>query len=523
MVLTSLGISSSFLLWIAAPVVNPAHAAIYHWSGPPSHLFVPVLVDLLGFATVVSLLLFSASRPNRWRAGVWGALILFTPSIELKNLAIIDQVVPWHWLTVSLPIAAILCWLVMILCWRTSFAWRLEPAIAAAQTLFFFLGVGGVCLLAEIGWSAWHADGLNQRSSFTQLTLQPGVSVRKPRVIWIVFDELSFQQVYGHRLAGLRLPAFDTVAAEATNFTNTIPAGYHTEDVLPALLSGRNIDEMRSTAAGQLLVKTSTEKRYKPFDATDTVFTDARQLGYKVAVAGWYNPYCRILSKVLDSCYWTYDERIGNGMYPDNSLVSNALQPFVYEAAQGFPHRVLAHFLPVRTIPVLAGRQHIEDFRRLSAAAIEALRNPAAEFVLLHLPAPHPGGIYNREAGEFSEANGSYIDNLALADRCLGEMRQLLQDSEQWSGSTVVVMGDHSWRTAMWRGAPDWTPEDERASQEAGFDPRPVYLVKLSGQRTGSTVDTPFHALNTRGLLDRLLSHQIGTPGDLASWASQVH
>ena len=25
-------------------------------------------------------------------------------------------------------------------------------------------------------------------------------------------------------------------------------------------------------------------------------------------MAGWYNPYCRILVTVLDRCYWTYRE-----------------------------------------------------------------------------------------------------------------------------------------------------------------------------------------------------------------------
>ena len=47
----------------------------------------------------------------------------------------------------------------------------------------------------------------------------------RPRVIWILFDELSYQQVYERRLPGLQLPAFDALAAQATVFTHAVPAG----------------------------------------------------------------------------------------------------------------------------------------------------------------------------------------------------------------------------------------------------------------------------------------------------------
>jgi len=38
----------------------------------------------------------------------------------------------------------------------------------------------------------------------------------------------------------------------------------------------------------------------------DTVFQDALNLDYSTAVAGWYNPYCRVLPDVLDRCFWTF-------------------------------------------------------------------------------------------------------------------------------------------------------------------------------------------------------------------------
>jgi hypothetical protein len=61
--------------------------------------------------------------------------------------------------------------------------------------------------------------------------------------------------------------------------------------------------------------------------------------------------------------------------------------------------------------------------------------------VLLHLPIPHPNGIYDRHTGQLATAGSSYIDNLALADRCLAGIRRTLVESGQWDSATVVVMG----------------------------------------------------------------------------------
>ena len=49
--------------------------------------------------------------------------------------------------------------------------------------------------------------------------------------------------------------------------------------------------------------------------------------------------------------------------------------------------------------------------------------------------------------------SSSYVDNLALADKCLAGIRQTLEQTGQWDSSTVVVMGDHSWRTKQF-----WKP-----------------------------------------------------------------
>ncbi len=46
----------------------------------------------------------------------------------------------------------------------------------------------------------------------------------------------------------------------------------------------------------------------------------------------------------------------------------------------------------------------------------------------------------------------------------------------------MIVEGDHSCRIELWQGQPTWTEEDDQASHEGVFDPRPALLIHQAGQ-----------------------------------------
>jgi hypothetical protein len=153
------------------------------------------------------------------------------------------------------------------------------------------------------------------------------------------------------------------------------------------------------------------------------------------------------------------------------------------------------------------------------------LNDPSANFIFLHLPVPHPPGIYNRRQHDFAMTVGSsYIDNLALADQYLAHVRGVLEQRGDWDSSTVLVMGDHSWRTtAIWSRSPYWTTEDTAASEGGVFDDRPAYIVKLPYQHEAARVDEPFQAWRTRSMINEIFSGRLQTASDLAAWAWQQH
>ena len=98
-----------------------------------------------------------------------------------------------------------------------------------------FAALNGALMLAQILWCGWQSRQLDTPRPLHQPTI---ASAEHNRILWIVLDELSYRQIYEHRYPGLKLPAFDRLAAVSTVFTRTVPAGYFTDIVLPSLMTG---------------------------------------------------------------------------------------------------------------------------------------------------------------------------------------------------------------------------------------------------------------------------------------------
>jgi hypothetical protein len=244
------------------------------------------------------------------------------------------------------------------------------------------------------------------------------------------------------------------------------------------------------------------------FDQHGTIFQDAQSAGYKTGLAGWYNPYCRLLPQVLDSCFWTAQLTALTTPYRSHFHLADLIYSKTFHVPDAGEDLSL---------------RHLSDYRSLFAAADTMLEDSSTNLLFLHMPVPHPGGIYHRATGEFATKNSTYIDNLALADSYLAHVRALLERNGRWNSSTVIIMGDHSWRTKLlWSADPDWTPEEQIASDGGQFDDRPGYIVKLPGQHTGARIDTPFAATNTRQLMDEIIHQKIQSPEQLSAWVTSV-
>ncbi len=485
---------------------------------------------MLAVWLLLAVLLLVARKPGKVRIAIWSSLLLLTPWFIYQNYRVL-LFYEIHNRRYSPPLffGALIAAVLLMVYWRPAFSRPFEKVVASATTVLIFAGIFGAFLLCKLAWYGWHDHLISERTTFhasNSLT-----SSQPHHVIWIVFDELSQRQTYDHRFPGLHLPAFDALAQQATVFTQATPPSIFTRIALPGLLAGKPFDQIRTSSSGQLIMHDPRIDKWQPFDQYDTVFQDARNAKYTTAVAGWYNPYCRILPHVLDQCMWTFRDHKANGMIGSESVAYNSLSALHFFGCMAFtviPNKILraplncrAFFFDTEPLPL----SHARDYQELNAASQELLGHRTSDFTFLHLPIPHPGGIYDRATGQITTSPSStYIDNLALTDKCLAGLRAVLEQTGQWDSSTVIVMGDHSWRTTnLWIPSTLWSAEEQEASLGGTYDPRPVFIVKLPGQTVGTRVATPYATVHTRKLLDAIMANQIKTPADLATWAQAPH
>jgi arylsulfatase A-like enzyme len=514
---TAFGLAVLCCLVLIAPIISLDHLLIFHDSGRPAAIFLPLLADLAIVWFLLTLLLMRARKPGRIRVAIWSGVILIFPWLLLEDGSILQAWSVHHRLGIALLLWSCLCWVGVNVFWRPTLQPHFERLVRFWKTVFVFLTLNNVVVVVQLLWCFWAARAIQTPRPLHAHTAQLATvgQTQRPRVIWIILDELSYRQVYERRFPGLELPAFDQLAAQSTVFTHVQPAGIYTEEILPSLLTGVPVNAIRPEVDGvQFSMHDPVNGQWVDFREHDTIFQDALDDGYSTGIAGWYEPYCRILPNVLDHCYWSYERDDDKGMFVESTPLQNTLAPFLYAAS-----RIAPHWADSRYVAQL-GEAQIADFHNIYSAGDRLLSDSSINFLMLHLPVPHPGAIYDRETGDFASYGGSYIDNLALADRYLAHVHQLLQQRGEWDSSAVIVMGDHSWRTtALWEGTPFWMQEDQRASDGGKFDPRPAYIVKLPGQTEGARIETPFPAIGTRALLQSILSGRIRTPQDVAKFA----
>ena len=516
---TGAGFSFVCCLGALAPLLSPNHRWIYHHSDSPVRAVIPLVITLLMVWLASTLLLLSVRKYRRLAVSALPILVLYAAWGLLKEIAIHRE---WHMpgqADRAIYIAIGLCWIGLMLPWRRSRLRQLLRIQGLSNSVLCCMAFCGFLAALQLMWVlAGHRPSPRGWHDSTAVVAKAELATR-PRIIWIILDELSYQQLFENRSPTLNLPTFDRLANESTVFTHVVPAGKWTEVAVPSLMGGVQVDAISVSADGNLksLHDTATGQ-WQSFRSRDTVFQDARSRGFHTAVAGWYNPYCRILAEVLDACHWTSREVFAGGLVSDATVFQNVKGTLICFLS------TLGILRSERSQPdeSPAAENHIADYREMVDAGDRLLENPSFDFLFLHVPIPHPGGIYDRRSGSFTTHGSSYVDNLALADLYLAHVRQILEQHREWDTSAVIVMGDHSWRTQMiWKNSPFWTPEDEAASRGGEFDDRPAYIVKLPHQTEAAKVEASFPAVRTRALLDGILDGRIRTVPELTSFVVQ--
>lgn len=323
------------------------------------------------------------------------------------------------------------------------------------------------------------------------------------RVLWFIFDGMDYRLSFPDRPEGLALPEFDRLRRETLFATRAIPPAAYTGRSLPGLITGRRIVQASPTRADELRVLFEDSEQAVGWSTQPTVFSRAHGAGYTTGIVGWYHPYCRLFGSSLTSCSWE-PFNAARANYP----IGKSMLEFVRMTTPPFL-RSLFDRIGIED-PDWNTQYHIGSYRRLLTRAREVIVNPNLDLVLIHLSVPHPPFIYDRRQQRFTllaDPQEGYLDNLALADQTLGEIRETLESAGLWESAGILVSSDHPWRDSN--------------KFDGKRDPRVPFLLKLPGREQGVSYERAFGTVLTGDLLLVLLRGEVETPESAVQWLEQ--
>ncbi|MFL6428870.1 MAG: hypothetical protein ACJ71S_11550 [Acidobacteriaceae bacterium] len=507
------GIATLYTAPFAAGYLTPSAGDAYHRLHPLTTIYWAILLLAIGLWIGSGIAFWLLERlPERWKRIFWLIPLTLLPWLFLRGLA--AAFTDWprialltmqieHVLVPGIAILGVGMLLLMQAIGPTHF----DKCVTGIRAAYMISGFGLLVILPQVGNYAFRSEPREQ-PGFVQANL-PAVSASSPRIVWILMDELSYDQVFDHRQPDVALPNFDNLARSSLRFSAIQPVGKFTEEVLPALLLGKPVAVLRKPYPGPPSYRSTPGGSWQQFSEYDSIFGDAHSLGWTSGIAGWYNPYCRLFPDVVNRCFWQYSEPghfdLASSLKSTSSVTENiaAMAPFRVKI-QAVMHR-----------PMLAGNQlHRDDYISLMAQARNLLNDSRIRFAFVHLPVPHPPGIYDRRRHIFVD-RGTYLGNLVLADQSLEALREVIQSTPGAANTTLIVSSDHSWRTSWWRGSGDWSAEAERVTHGGEFDDRPVLMVHLPGSDSSQVVSKPVSVLIVHDILESLLRGQLHNTSDI--------
>lgn len=398
------------------------------------------------------------------------------------------------------------------------------PVVQASRAIALVLSPFAVMNFGQV---LWNVATSRDNNAFLYRDYRAGQpALRTGRFVWLIFDELDQHFVFQQRPPNVDMREFDRFRLTALCAMRARAPAESTLESLPSLIRGKVVAKAEPVGPNELVL-TSSDGTRAMWSREPSIFGDARVLGFRSALAGLFHPYCRVIGKDLDSCFCYLPAEWGGPavrwkMFADHSGLWKTL------AMQARKELLAAHVLKRfdgqsfttidREVSIQQRAAHRRCFEEIRRRSLHFVASPELNFVSVHVPVPHDPGIYDRRAAAFSlSEDKNYVDNLALANRFLGEIRQAMQAAGFWDDATVLVTSDHPYRKQHWSREIYWTAEMARLT--AGSETSTVpFLLKLPRQKASLTYNPEFNTVVTRRLLGALMRGEIRTPEEAAKW-----
>lgn len=374
-----------------------------------------------------------------------------------------------------------------------------------------------VILAAQACWQVWSIQrGFERR-------MPPGPAPRvsprpaSPRVVVVVFDEMDYEATFVSRPAGVELPELDALRGRSLVATNAFPPAEMTRASIPSMLTGRIVTKTRPISVDNLMLDFLDNGEARDYRSCEDLFQRLRALGRTSAAVGWYHPYRRLISADADLTYrmpsHLEPRRFGSWWECAEVHVAEAVRRFPGGGRLIAPYDTAAHRLAKM-------REHEKVFAETISAAKNAASDASFDFVFLHLPIPHEPFIYDAASSSLrTSLDNSYLDNLALADATLGEIRVAMEAAGLWDDSYLLVTSDHFLRLEMVPEKYAWGGGARRVKLTE--DHRVPFILKMPNQAESLEYGDRFNTVAVHDLVLELVSGKARTAPEIADWLRQ--
>jgi hypothetical protein len=316
------------------------------------------------------------------------------------------------------------------------------------------------------------------------------------RVVLMIFDEMDQRIAFDNRPLRLDLPFLDALCDESVVATDALPPCRCTEISIPAMLTGRLVDETVVSGPTSVDVFFTGQAEPEPLREQVTLLHMLRDKGFNSAVTTWYHPFGRLHGDSVVAYAWE-----------EAPTQENAVSGPLWRTVAGFLRSLLEtpRMSPFGQSAVV--RKATERYHNIQKAARQFAANAELDFVFLHWPIPHAPYIYDRTSDRLGVSNVSstgYLDNLALSDLAFGEVRADMTRAGVWDKSVVILTSDHWWRYAE--------------GLDGRKDLRVPFAVHFPGQTHRVIYAKRFNTVATHDLIAALLDGVVTSADDLVQW-----
>ena len=316
---------------------------------------------------------------------------------------------------------------------------------------------------------------------------------KKPKIIWLLFDELDSRIGFYERPESINLPAFDQLQEECISALYGESHKQSTLRAIPSFLTGKIVEDVKFSDADSLGLRfvNGVSDDFVQLESTDTILSDANGKGCNTAIVGMYHPYDRLFKDVAN-----YSSAYMVGSYSPKA--SQSVLKEMYQQILG----ILPLYNRICAVHMYEGMLH---------ECTEFARDPNCDFLFAHISVPHGPHIYDRSSGKytvFNFAKDAYLDSLILADNFLNSVRRSLEASGEWEDCVVLITSDHALRQVEFG--------DRRTVHQTPL------LLKMPGKNAKTNLPTHFSPKKvTRPLLNGILSGKLQSQQQVMYWLNQ--